>query len=38
MLDVAGVAKQLAWFQKNHFVDSGFGIKDVVDESFGYAK
>jgi NitT/TauT family transport system substrate-binding protein len=38
MLDVAGVAKQLAWFQKNHFVDDGFGIGQVVDESFGYAK
>jgi NitT/TauT family transport system substrate-binding protein len=38
MLDVAGVAKQLAWFQKNHFVDSGITINDVVDESFGDAK
>jgi NitT/TauT family transport system substrate-binding protein len=38
MLDVAGVAKQLAWFQKNHFVDPGFTITDVVEESFGYAK
>ena len=38
MLDVAGVAKQLAWFQKNHFVDSGVTMKRVVDESFGYAK
>jgi NitT/TauT family transport system substrate-binding protein len=38
MLDVAGVAKQLAWFQQNHFVDGSFGIKQVVDESFGYAK
>jgi NitT/TauT family transport system substrate-binding protein len=38
MLDVAGVAKQLAWFQRNHFVDAGFGIDKVVDESFGYAK
>jgi NitT/TauT family transport system substrate-binding protein len=38
MLDVAGVAKQLAWFQEHHFVDGGFGVKQVVDESFGYAK
>jgi NitT/TauT family transport system substrate-binding protein len=38
MLDVAGVAKQLAWFQQNHFVDGGFTIKQMVDESFGYAK
>jgi len=38
MLDVGGVAKQLAWFQKNHFVDSGFTIKSMVDENFGYAK
>lgn len=38
MLDVAGVAKQLAWFQRNHFVDSGFGVDKVVDEGFGYAK
>jgi NitT/TauT family transport system substrate-binding protein len=38
MLDVAGVAKQLAWFQKNHFVDPGITMKEVVDESFGYAK
>lgn len=38
MLDVPGVAKQLAWFQANHFVDGGFGIGQIVDESFGYAK
>jgi NitT/TauT family transport system substrate-binding protein len=38
MLDVAGVAKQLAWFQSHHFVDDGFGVHEVVDESFGYAR
>ena len=38
MLDVAGVAKQLAWFQANRFVDSGVTMKQLVDESFGYAK
>jgi NitT/TauT family transport system substrate-binding protein len=38
MLDVGGVAKQLAWFQAHHFVDGGFGIDEVVDKSFGYAR
>jgi NitT/TauT family transport system substrate-binding protein len=37
MLNVDAVAKQLAWFQEHHFVDGGFGVKHVVDESFGYA-
>jgi NitT/TauT family transport system substrate-binding protein len=37
-LDVGGVAKQLAWFQTHHFVDGGFGVNEVVDESFGYAR
>ena len=38
MLDVPGVAKQLVWFQANHFVDDGFGVQQVVDESFGFAR
>jgi len=38
MLDVGGVAKQLQWFQARHFVDGGFGIGQVVDKSFGFAR
>ena len=37
MLDVPGVAKQLAWFQQNHFVDGGFTVKELVDKRFGFA-
>jgi NitT/TauT family transport system substrate-binding protein len=36
MLDVAGVGRQLEWFQKNHFVDSGFTIQQIVDTGFGF--
>jgi NitT/TauT family transport system substrate-binding protein len=38
MLDVAGAGKQLAWFQKNKFVDPGFAIDKIVDPSFGFAR
>ncbi len=38
MLDVAGVAKQLTWFQTNKFVDAGFSIDKIIDGGYGFAK
>ena len=33
-LDVANVAKQIAWYQAQGFVDKGFGIERVLDKRF----
>jgi NitT/TauT family transport system substrate-binding protein len=38
MIELASVADQLAWMQQEKFVDGGFGVADVVDASYGYAK
>jgi hypothetical protein len=34
VLDVQGVAHQLAWFQDHGFVDKGFGLDRIVDPRF----
>lgn len=33
-LDVANVARQVAWYQSQGFVDKGFGVDQVVDRRF----
>ena len=33
-LDVVNVAKQIAWYQSQNFVDKGFGLDQVVDRRF----
>jgi NitT/TauT family transport system substrate-binding protein len=33
-LDMANVAKQIAWYQTQNFVDKGFGVDQVVDRRF----
>jgi NitT/TauT family transport system substrate-binding protein len=38
VLELASVADQLAWMQQEKFVDAGFGVSDIVDASYGYAK
>ena len=38
VLELASVADQLAWMQQEKFVDPGFGVADIVDASYGYAK
>jgi NitT/TauT family transport system substrate-binding protein len=38
VLELASVGDQLAWMQQEKFVDAGFGVRDVVDVSYGYAK
>ena len=38
IVELASVTDQLAWMQQEKFVDSGFGVGDIVDASYGYAK
>jgi NitT/TauT family transport system substrate-binding protein len=38
ILEITSVADQLAWMQQENFVDPGFGVGDIVDASYGYAK
>ncbi len=33
-LDVANVARQIAWYQAQGFVDKGFGVDQVIDRRF----
>jgi NitT/TauT family transport system substrate-binding protein len=38
MLDLREVAKELAWYQQNHFVDPGVTLGAIVDRSFGFVQ
>lgn len=38
ILELASVGDQLAWMQQEKFVDLGFGVGDIVDASYGFAK
>src|SRR5205085_885352 len=38
VLQLSSVADQLAWMQQEKYVDAGFGVSDIVDASYGYAK
>ena len=38
VLELASVADQLAWMQREKFVDAGYSVSDIVEARYGYAK
>ena len=38
VIELASVADQLAWMQREKFVDAGYSVSDIVEARYGYAK